>query len=284
MGAARSGTTIVEIMLASAPQVFGAGELTFLNADAFLRDQPCSCGQPASRCEVWSRVLARCGWSRADVERFAELRGHVDAHRQFWKVALFWGSSRAHAAYAEMSAALVQAVAEVTGASVIIDSSKYAGRALALARALPGRVQVLWMRRTTRAIIAAFQKQNTDEQYPKGAWTAALYCLYVQLCARWVELRLGTAVRRLDYEALQADPVAEMGALEPWSGLDLARARAILAAHGAFDPGHIVTGNRVRRARAVTFQRADESANVRASLSVRMAAGVADFLGRVLGL
>jgi hypothetical protein len=139
------------------------------------------------------------------------------------------------------------------------------------------------MQRDPRQVIAAFQKQQEDEQLPKRPWMAALYYLYVHACARHVQRKLGTLVRRLSYEALLADPIGELEAIESWAGVKLQRARDIVASGGAFEPGHIVTGNRIRRSRQIRFE-GDSQPPAAPATSTRMAGCFADRASRLLGL
>ena len=56
MGTARSGSTILEILLGKGKGVFGAGELAHLIADGFIKDADCSCDHPVSECIVRSSI------------------------------------------------------------------------------------------------------------------------------------------------------------------------------------------------------------------------------------
>ena len=65
----------------------------------------------------------------------------------------------------------------MTGAPVILDSSEYAGRALALSKIVQADVMVICLTRSPAGLMASFQKLNKDEQRPKGPFAAMLYYL-----------------------------------------------------------------------------------------------------------
>ena len=74
MGTGRSGTTILEVLLANNPGFTGVGEVHRVVRHGFLEDRVCSCGKSARQCEVWAQVLRDSGWSDADLPELAEIR------------------------------------------------------------------------------------------------------------------------------------------------------------------------------------------------------------------
>ena len=57
MGTARSGTTILEILLGNNPGIANLGEVSHIFAHGFIRNDDCACGHPARECPVWGEVL-----------------------------------------------------------------------------------------------------------------------------------------------------------------------------------------------------------------------------------
>ena len=55
-GIGRSGSTLLDAMLDSHPELFGAGELTHV-FEEIAHDARCSCGNSYSRCDFWQEVL-----------------------------------------------------------------------------------------------------------------------------------------------------------------------------------------------------------------------------------
>lgn len=255
MGTGRSGTTILEILLANNPGITGVGELKHIFRDGFLRDLPCACGRPGRQCELWSAVLQATGWDRKDWREIGQAIEKLESHERFpfvW-AGFGLGTAAAMPLYRQASEALFNAIGAVQHSQVIVDSSKYAGRALLLARLFPDRVKVLCITRCAAGMLQAFAKQHDDEQRPKNSLAAAGYYLYVLLCMRSVQARLKERCFVIRFEDLNRDPAATLDAIEAWSGYSLAAARARVAAGDWFDVGHIVTGNRLRRQGRVRF-------------------------------
>jgi hypothetical protein len=275
MGTGRTGTTILELLLASNPDMTGVGEVKHIFRDGFLRDLPCACGRSSRECELWSAVLQTTGWQQSDCERIRRAVEAVESHARFPLTFAGITSRKTLALYRRASEVLFRSVSAATHRHVVVDSSKYAGRALMLARLFPDSVKVLCITRSADGIIAAFQKKNDGEQRPKPPIAVAAYYLYVLLCMRLVRGRLKGRAFSIRFEDLNRDPVAVLRSIEDWSGYPLATARAKLAASEAFDAGHIVTGNRIRKKGKVKFEPSAAKAN-------RQRRGATRVLARVL--
>ena len=62
VGAARSGSTVLQTVLGSHAQIEGVGELGFLSRSGHVFEEYCACGEPADVCPYWSEV--RRVWPR----------------------------------------------------------------------------------------------------------------------------------------------------------------------------------------------------------------------------
>lgn len=253
MGTGRSGTTILEILLANNPGVTGVGEVNRIIRDGFLDDRLCACGDPARQCELWSAVLSASGWAHSDLLKLASEFERQESHKRF---ALTYAGlpRRQFERYRAANRVLFDAVGVARGCHVIVDSSKYAGRALLLARSFPEKVRVLCITRSAAGLLRAFQKKNDAEQRPKGVLAAAAYYFYVMLCMRLVKARLKERCLAIRFEDLHRDPCTVLNDIDTWSGYSLAASRARIAADDWFDVGHIVTGNRLRKKGRVKFE------------------------------
>ena len=56
-GSGRSGSTLLASALGQLPGAFCAGELRYLWQRGAVEDHRCGCGEPFSRCPVWTVVL-----------------------------------------------------------------------------------------------------------------------------------------------------------------------------------------------------------------------------------
>jgi len=253
MGAARTGSTILEVLLANSEQVFGAGEAHFFFRD-YLEDRSCSCGRSARDCAVWPRVVEGAGWSEEQLGAAARLFERIGWHTRF--AAVFFGlfDQQEMERFRTANRELFGRLAALSGCPTVVDSSKYAARALALAQSMPDELRVIWLVRAPEGLLSSFMKKDLDEQPTQGAARALAYYFYAMTCQRLTAARLGPRVLQLRYEDLQADPQAALTRIERWAGLDLERSRQMLERDERFDVGHITTGNRLRNQGRVRFR------------------------------
>ena len=158
----RSGSTIVAAALGSVPGICTLGEVTNVWERGFEQNQVCSCGQPFSTCELWASLADRAfGDSVGSVPdraraAMSQLGNATLAQRQLRGTEL---DPSAGSAYQELLRKVYEAGAEVTGAQVLVDSSKKPWHT-AMADALTDfEVYVLHVGRDPRGVAYSFQKQ-----------------------------------------------------------------------------------------------------------------------------
>lgn len=128
-GSGRSGSTIFDNALGELPGFFSAGELRFVWDRNVRDDRVCGCGEPFSKCPVWQEVMQRAyGEAFPDVAQVLARRERALPLRLTPFVRVSAVRRRLAARYAPYLAVLEKlyhAAAEVSGARVIVDSSKY---------------------------------------------------------------------------------------------------------------------------------------------------------------
>lgn len=163
-GQGRSGTTLLERALGELPGVLGVGETVHL-WDRGLRDnQLCGCGKPFAECAFWQDVgdVAFGGWHTVDTEAAVTLRYAVDRNRYIpflLRPGLSATFQRRHARYVDRMATLYRAMAEVSGARTIIDSSKHASYAMTLSQTPGIDLRILHVVRDSRAVAHSWTKR-----------------------------------------------------------------------------------------------------------------------------
>ena len=127
-GIGRSGTTLLERVVGEVPGTCALGEVMHLWERGLGRGERCGCGELFAQCPFWAPVGVRAfgGWDRVDLDRMAVLKRRVDRASRVPLVALGRAGGLADdvAEYAAAHAAVYRAAAEVSGARVVIDSSK----------------------------------------------------------------------------------------------------------------------------------------------------------------
>jgi Sulfotransferase family len=167
----RSGTTILDNLLGELDGFFSAGELRYLWRRGLLGSTPCGCGLPIASCTVWPAVLneAFSGVVPPDPVDVVRWQEETARFRHTWRLLRQPSAgSRKTAAlqgYSDALSRIYQAIARVTGARVIVDSSKRPSEA-ALLRLLPGVVPYyVHMVRDPRAVAYSWQRRKQ--------WTAS---------------------------------------------------------------------------------------------------------------
>ncbi len=250
-GYGRSGSTLLDVLLGGHPRIFGGGELTLLY-EAFAESARCSCGIEMPACPFWTEVVRRVARRRPGFDVLAAGRLTRRAERIFGRS----GGRR----YGLLWRATIEAVGEVSGKDVIVDSSKVTQdpwrRAPLLSRACGLDVSVLHLVRDPRGVMWSARKGSNRRlergERPRGfdgmASALAGWSLS-NASVEWMSRTRGglrTAIVR--YEDLAADPASELARIGSFLGIDLSPVQRSAADRASFDPGHGVAGNRMRRA------------------------------------
>ena len=124
MGRGRSGSTIFANVIGGHDGFFSTGELRFLWDPIVKDDVACACGENVSRCPIWSNVLAQVG--DVSIEATSRLQRRLVTERNLWRLLRYrwdgsWGELEA---YVDLTSQVYRAIQEVSGARVIVDSSK----------------------------------------------------------------------------------------------------------------------------------------------------------------
>ncbi|MCW2612153.1 MAG: Sulfotransferase family protein [Cryptosporangiaceae bacterium] len=259
-GLGRSGSTLVDRMLAQMPDVASVGELVHIWERAVRDDERCGCGEAFSACPFWQKVgqLAFGGWENIDVDEVLRLKALADRTRFVPALALPRLSARRRAdvvAYTSYFAAIYAAVREVSGCDVVVDSSKHASLAFALRWAHEIDLRVLHLVRDARGVAYSWSKRVLrpevvgDEQYMTQYSPAEVGVLWTaQNAAFGVLDATGVPVLRLRYEDVLRDPGAALARLRRHADLgERADALDFLGAGGIdLDVDHTVAGNPMR--------------------------------------
>lgn len=271
-GSARSGSTLLERMLASVPGYCSVGELAFIWKRSVLRNDRCGCGERFHDCPFWGAVgeAAFGGWSQVDAVHAARLHATIDRHRNLDRIS---GLRRpgplgpAIDAYQDLTDRLYQAVRDVSGASVLIDASKQVGYALLL-RDLPSvELRLLHLVRRSHGVAYSWSRQVRKPDVGDGEglmsvhspwWTISLWVtdnlLYDAVAWR---TPMATLVR---YEDVVVAPQAQLTRIV--RQLELPAVDPTLSHLGDsvidLPPSHALSGNPMRFQQGRVVLRADD--------------------------
>jgi len=259
-GLGRSGSTLLERAVAQLGGLVSVGELVHLWERGLRDDELCGCGAAFSACDFWERVgkAAYGGWEKVDIEAVLALKSSVDRIRFTPVLAggtMPPGFRRRVLRYGDLVRRLYAAVLEVSGAEMVVDSSKHASTAFAL-NATPGiDLRVLHVVRDSPAVAYAWTKRVERPESTSGvdymaAWSPGRTVLQWTAANALFELlaRKGTPTHRVRYEDFVRAPLETMRGLLQFldrsadeSSLGFIDGRTL-----SFGSTHTVAGNPMR--------------------------------------
>ncbi|MFI7705170.1 sulfotransferase [Nonomuraea sp. NPDC049480] len=226
-GWCRSGSTLLGNLLNELPGVAHVGELNYLWANGVLHsgtNSSCGCGKDLQDCEVWREVLHRLGGSavqslatemiglhdarlrtRFTRERLREARGLARPPRDVLRIG-------------EVKRRLYTAIGEVTGAEVIVDTSKFPAEAAHLMGLRDLRPRTLHMVRDPRATAYSWHRAKgyipaMSPLHSSAYWTG------FNVASEWIVRAFPGECRRLRYEDFAVRPAETVDRVMAWAGL-----------------------------------------------------------------
>ena len=163
-GYGRSGSTVLDLALASIPGVVPVGEFRHLFGRGLGDNELCSCGNEFNSCEFWKQVLAAAGpdgFDQAAIQRSVDAVNRLTAVPGLRRARLRRGAlqSRIDRSAAAFAAAY-RGVRDVTGADVIVDSSKFPLHGMLLGATGIVDLSVLLLVRDPRAVAHSWQRKR----------------------------------------------------------------------------------------------------------------------------
>lgn len=268
-GTGRSGTTILSSILAQLPGVLGIGELRYVWERGFEGDHRCGCGEPFSRCPLWTQVVAQAypdgppdpaAVSTDLLDRLRMLRIPSMLARQVL------GREAVPANHHDIEiGALYRALDHLEHPSVIIDSSKLPPYGKLLQQ-LPGiDLYVVHLVRDPRANAFSWQRIKKTRDRDDDAvmerlelWrSAAMWVVWNYVVGYWWPRR-DPRYLRLRYEDFVDHPRRTVEQIATMLDLDTATLPFVDEQSVRMQPVHSVAGNPNRHDRGVAVLRRDD--------------------------
>jgi hypothetical protein len=218
-GFGRSGSTLLERALGELPGYVNVGELI----DLFRRTGPdgerCGCGQAFTDCAFWIDIGERAfdGWTDERLAEMLTLQRHVARQRYMPRLVAISHAGRKYRAdaarYGMHYARLYRAIADVAGATCVVDASKWPVQALALSRAGID-VRVIHLVRDVRGVAHSLSKRDVARPHDLNGAAVMWTKKPTTAAARWVSYqsqaeslaRCGVPVARVRYEDFVRQP------------------------------------------------------------------------------
>ncbi|HET7689314.1 MAG TPA: glycosyltransferase [Nocardioidaceae bacterium] len=196
-----SGTDVVERLLGSIDGVVVLGEVAHLWHRALASNEACGCGRPFQECEFWRAIGERAfgGWNQLDLRHVLRLKAEVDRQRRLTRTVRRWPAAeqrRRIVEYSEYYRRIYDAAAELTGADLVVDSSRLAPTAAALSHNRHIDLRLLHLVRDSRAVVHSRASSEAAAHEPSRTTS--------QTARQWV--RHDLTMRGLAYRGVQAVP------------------------------------------------------------------------------
>ena len=166
-GWGRSGSTVLTNILGEVDGFVSVGEVNFLWQHGLIENRLCGCGVPFRECEEWTKILDRAfgGADSVDPHRMVRLQNAGVRTRHVPLMLTPWGRRRLQSrlgGYLGTLGRLYGAVRDVTGSSVIVDSSKFPSYGYALGMVPGVELYVLHLVRDPRAVAYSWLKKKVQ--------------------------------------------------------------------------------------------------------------------------
>lgn len=271
-GWGRCGSTVLDMLLGQVPGMFSAGEVRELWLRGCVENRPCGCGNAFLDCPFWTRVGKEAfgAWESLHLDDLIATRYSVD---RLWGIPellipqLRPQRADALSRYRAALSRLYGAIANVSGARVVIDSSKIPSHAFVLRGIDDVDVRMVHLVRDSRGVAYSCQKRvekrvsvgpptYLPQHGPLGA--SARYVAYNGLSAALRATEIPYLLLR--YEDLIIDPAAHLRDVLMHAGergdVDLP---FLDRGHATLAENHLVDGNPVRFTKGGLTLRSDEA-------------------------
>lgn len=255
LGAGRSGTTLLDIVLGNGENMTSRGEINrFPKRNGYSPN----CPTDSPNYCYWENIknlLKERNPQFADLSVINRLHQKFEYHSGLIKSEVAGKDNKEYQLYASFLKELYALIFETTSQDIIVESSKYPGRILALSDILPYEIKVIYLMRDPVKVVNAFTKKNI-EQPSKNYFAANLYYLSVNLLCKYASRKLkqrNIEVMKMKYEQLLANPLTVLTEVEQRLGVDLTQAKRKVCNGESLDIGYLFDGNRIRHQKYLLF-------------------------------
>lgn len=254
-GLGRSGSTIVANVLGQHPRAVSVGELVHLWSRGLKDNELCGCGEPLLLCRFWVSVgdAAFGGWDELDLDAMLQLQHRVDRNRYVpLMVAPRLGRTYHEdlSTYTNILGQIYQAIRDVSGAEVIVDSTKHVSYAYLLRRVPGVDLRVAHLVRESQGVAHSWAKTVARPEVTIGHDEMPRYSP-ARTSAKWLSYNsalhglsvIGTRRQLIRYEDVMGSPRDQFRRLFELAGLDSGPMSHLGDDWVELGPTHTVAGN-----------------------------------------
>ncbi|MDM8557431.1 sulfotransferase [Candidatus Parabeggiatoa sp. HSG14] len=246
VGAGRSGTTILDILLGNGKDILSCGELNRF----VVRN-----GVPTYWCHkknsptflFWKNIkdqLMAKFTSGIDFSELNKISSQYEYHSGFFRKS---ANKKDFNRYSHFILKFYETLEENVEQSTIVDSSKYPSRALRLAKILPYEIKFVYLKRDPRGVVHSFSKKGLPNQSKPWLFANIFYFSVNFLCQRAVaQLKKKHQVVEIKYEDLITKPLDTLTVIQNELQIDLEPVLEKVRKDEFLTIGPLFEGSRIR--------------------------------------
>jgi hypothetical protein len=262
LGAGRSGTTILDIVLGNVPKAISLGEINrFFKREGLApkRDPSSEVGQ------YWERVrntFENQQFEPVNYDRLQRLTYSNEYHTSFPKIFF----SKANKNYSRLMRSLYDSIQqESLDYDLLIESSKYPNRAINLSRQFGKEFDIgyIYLKKDPVKVVDSFAKKGL-EQPSKSYFASNIYYFAVNFLCYLTVLKLRRRrhkVHILKYEDLIQDPIEVLDQIGELFQLNVDTLKASVDQNQNLNTGYLFDGNRIRLNQTIVLQKGGTKAS-----------------------
>lgn len=228
-GTGRSGSTLLGNAIGSLPGALSAGEIRFLLRRGIAERGTCGCREPVVECPVWQPALEKTFGTVPGPEEALRLDSALTSLVRRRRVR-WWADGRTSTQADELvdlHGRLVANVAEASGATTVVDSSKIATFGALLGRSPLLDVRPVHLVRDPRAVAYSWQREVASQAVPGydgemerfHAGKAAAMWLHSTVSVGTAFRKQGVDVLDVRYEDFVTRPAAVLEKVATFAGI-----------------------------------------------------------------
>ncbi len=253
MGAGRSGSTLLGVTLGNDENIFFPGELFKF---PILKGDPHGFSKESQNFKYWQKIKASffAKQPNSNFEELDSLSKKVEEHRNVIANLFHLKSKKTYQNYSNYINDFLTVLFENRDEDIIVDSSKFVGRALALNRFCKYDTYFIHLKRSPVGVVNSFAKQNI-EQPSRGFVSANFYYFTIHLLGFLVEMTIPKRkLIKIKLEDFQNHPEKSLKAIENKFNIDLQNLISKVENNEELYTDNIFEGNRIRLQKAIKIK------------------------------
>ena len=260
MGAGRSGTTILGVLLSASENYFHVGEI---NKFYEYKGKANGVSKGHDTFDFYSEIYNDL--NIRETKTFSK----IEYHSSFIKLCFNLFSSSLINKYVTQQKKLFNAIHKKTKNKFIIDSSKYGGRLLALDKYFNYDISLIYIVRHPVSYLRTVSK-NSVEQPRQSFIKALIYYFFINLICKISYFNFNGKKIKVKFENLQMTPANTIKDIEGSLNLKFSISKNNLIKNKAFSTGKIFEGNRIRLKESIKFEKKSISSDNQYSLKEKI--------------